>query len=505
MFVCLALSLLVAGAAALEQPPLANAEALAVESALGQKLVAAMARAPVFALGANSTAAAEFMVHESLFKKVFAAVVPLICEFARKLTIPKISKKHFDVEKIHISEFAIGSIGVDFVAPNVISVLLSDFSMAIPHTGFELKDHILSETRPEATIADATVKAKDGFNLHCHGELWASVAHTSFTVRATVGEAGGRLTIPSASAKVHWGKLNIGHKLNHGLCKLTSKLVDVFVNVNKIIEKLIKKKVGPVMSTAVKKALVDAATKIPFTLASAPVATSTSLAMTVDIVGHGAAPRTGFVSHFPARDVELTTAAASVNVLLGVAQRAGKFNHTFNVNPSKANTSIFRKLYPAGYEACPGCPLSLILKFTESPFVSFQGGSRAIQIGFDSAVLGIVAEGNGSSIPLFEVLLNATGLASNWTISGPKKNTIDFDIALPVLALAPYHASSKAFAIALVADAIKWLVDNVVVKVFNQDFNGYTLPPIKGIALTDVEMAFADNSLCLGMDATYQV
>jgi hypothetical protein len=480
--------------AAPELPPISHNGLL--EAVVEKKLSTILARHPIFAAVGNSTAAsAEMLVHASLFEKIMALVLPIICDTARKLTIPPINEKHFSVGEITLSEFDIKNISVKFASPNQVQILLTGFTMAIPKTPFQLKDKILDASVPQVIGA----ADKGGFHIHCKGHLWASVENTNFDVTATLSrDPNNRLAI-DASAAVNWGKLNIHQKMDHWACKLVDKIASMFLHIDKIVQKLLRNKIGPEISKAIKKAMDKAAKAIPFALGAPPVATSDSIQLTLDLIGNGnALPSTKIPSTFPSRDVELATNSWSVDSLFSAIQASGKLNIPLNLN---ITTDVFAKILKKVYMMCPGCPLTAYIDFTQAPTTNFAYGAA----GFDTTqtVLKLTGVNGTERVLLFGVNLNASGNAQNFSVSGALGNTIKFDIQLKSVSITAFDNSLPAADVALLSDVLKYVIQDVIVKAFNKKFKGITIPALDGIQLENLESSFHNKGAQIGLDIDF--
>ena len=103
-------------------------------------------------------------------------------------------------------------------------------------------------------------------------------------------------------------------------------------------------------------------------------------------------------------------------------------------------------------------------------------------------------------VPLMELLVNGTSTLSNFKISDADGTHIKFHVAIPVLHFAAYNNSMPSYMISLLNSGITYVLQQVVLPKFNKEFKGITIPAVKGLQMSEVEVAFHNDAIVLGMD-----
>jgi hypothetical protein len=306
------------------------------------------------------------------------------------------------------------------------------------------------------------------------------------------------------------------HHFHSAVCRVGQDVIQLFLgNIDKLIRDLVEKEATPIATKAINAIFQKMAAKIHIPLASQPVATSSSIELSFSLlppaqqqqqqqlrlpVGrrHRRAPSakalSAVVSDFPSRDVEVFVTQETVNSLFAHFQAIGHLN-IHDVLP--INTSIFEKLVPKAFDACPNCPIQITTDFRLAPWAVFNGYAT---LGFRELVAGISGvQPNGTAIPLIDVSLNGTLETRNWNISGADENTIRFTIEIPVFTMTLWKSNIGPVDVALIQDLMDFVLKDVVVPDFNKKFKGIAIPPIANVTVEDLEVNF-NRSADFGLD-----
>ena len=437
-------------------------------------------------------ASAVATVHESLFQKLVAKALPVVIAEVRKLSIPGEKQKHFEFSTIHLSAFNIGSFTIGFAAPNKVVIALKGLVLQVPKTGFEVKAKVLFA------------------HLHCKGDFEVKIgAHgntpTDITVTFDLQDNAGHLALANGAASVRFGALDISHKFHGVFCKVGESIVKLFVgNIDKLIRKLVEKDISPLATKAIGSIFKDLEGKIHVPLTRQPVATADSMQVAVNIMP-GAADKHGPLllqtmpvkSAFAARDIEAMITEVSANNLLRhfFAEKKLDIGAILPVN-----TSIFKLAFPGAYERCPDCPMRLSDQFLSAPLVRFDA-SAGLEV--TNLVLAFDGMRGDSVVPLFEITLNGTFMATDWKVTGAAGTTIKFDLSVPTFAFREYRTWCGHFETQALQDVIDFVLQRVALPIFNDKFKGITILPLAGgIQLESLEVAW-DHAARLGFNVRF--
>jgi hypothetical protein len=441
---------------------------------------------------ASGQAPATVLLHESVFQKIVSTILPVIIADAQNVTIPGESQKHFSFDTIRLSEFNIDSFTIGFSAPNNVVISLQGLSLQVPKTNFAIFDKILF------------------VKLKCDGTFDVQMANTNIDVTFPLVMQDGKLAFGDGTATITFGTLNVNHDFPNFFCKIGQDIVQLFVgNIDNLIRSLVEKDISPVATKAINAAFQKLSAKLDFPILTAPVATSDSISITIDLLNLPKAQRHRMLTHgkrrvahrkmgspFPTRDVEVFVSAASFDAVFGNAQQEGKLNIHHKI--LKVNTTVFRHVWPAVYDACPNCPIVFSATWEVPPTAVFNNGCT---LGFSGMtnVFGAWTP-NGTALDLFAINLNGTFAAVNFSVTGANQNVVGFKIAILELGMSLANSTVGPIAISLIQDLINFILTDFVVADFNANFAGLPFSNVGAIDLSDMEISFANSQLSTGLD-----
>jgi hypothetical protein len=220
-------------------------------------------------LALTSSPASAHVVNVSLapWELNFATAIirPIIVEALQNFTIPGVSEKHFSFSNIVLRDFNIQNITVSFDPP-AIKLSMTDLTVYIPPTGFEVMDKVLF------------------VNVHCHGHLTANITDMSLTIGVDpTKDASSKFFLAGASTVTSFGSLSISHKFDHTLCKIADKIIeDLIGNVDKKIREAILNDLPAVISKAVTTDGNAALAKGNYTIVWGPFLTASAFSFAID-------------------------------------------------------------------------------------------------------------------------------------------------------------------------------------------------------------------------------
>jgi len=436
----------------------------------------------------GEVASATIMLHESLFSKITNAVLPAIIAEARLISIPGKKEKHFSYGDVTLKEFNIGGVTISFEAPNVVVVKLTDLSLATPSTDFDLFAKVLF------------------VHVSCRGTFDVALSKTDVRIKFAFDDNNGVLGITNIDAEVDFGNLDIHHAFHDLLCKIGQDIVQLFVgNIDNVIRNAVAKDISPIMTKVLTKAFTSLAARMRLPIVSAPVATSDSISFDVDLMhrtpphasrrrAHRRSPPRATLlrnSTFPARDIEVLVPQTSVNVILASV-------HIDRVIRLNDTTDKLKHFLPAAYAACPNCPLEIEVNLQNAPTAQLSGGAA---LSVSNALIGVNAINGSQTVDLLDLLLNATALATNFSVSGDIDNDVKFAIAVPTFAVGLQSSGVGPIDTSLLTWLGNLVIQDFIVPDFNRNFHGIPIGPIANVTVSQIEIAFP-NAADVGLDIT---
>lgn len=438
-------------------------------------------------------APASLMIHDTLFDKITAAIVPIVNQIASNITIPGSSSDHVDIDPVHIVDFNLGPITFTFTSPNTVQVALTNLAFQIPDTGFKLKDKILF------------------VHVSCSGKAYGQIA-IGATFSFNLIDANGKIALDGATAvNIDYKTLNIGYKMDDFACKIVSKFINFVIGgITDKIKAAIEKDLGPGIQKALTTALNNAFTRLPVGVTGNPTVANGVLSVPIDLDSLIHAERqppalhtARFIRSFGdnTRDIEIVVPQASANTVLQTVTSDGRFH--FNHSTKKLTTAVFKSIIPEAYAMCPDCVLEIAVDINRiAPTLSFANNNMSLSA--TNVTMGFFAVQSGDSLlPLFVLNLNAGFSIGQFSVStNATYETIKFQLAVEKLQL-----SVMASNVGSITDItiINWLLNFVsveVINIFNADFSGIPIPAgaATGFTLTDIIIAIAGGSVTAGFD-----
>merc|ERR1712232_1070103 len=99
-----------------------------------------------------------------------------------------------------------------------------------------------------------------------------------------------------------------------------------------------------------------------------------------------------------------------------------------------------------------------------------------------------VGPGRDNLTSLIALGLNATFGLDQWEITGASKNVVSFKLGLSVFNLNLQSSLVGPVNVAPMSGLLDWLLTDVIVPAFNEDFQGIPITQIGEIGLQDIEV-----------------
>ena len=469
-------------------------------------------------LGANMGANASVSLRASLFQTLFQDLIPLIESVGTEIPIPADSGKHWSFVSFNISSLSIGNITIGFTAPNVLNVGLIDVTGSVPHTDFSVFTHIFDD--------DVKIEGRElnpDFKVSCDGQFWGTI--TGATVNMAIPlttDANGKLALGTIVPSIQYGAVSISHSLDSTICKVGAAIISIFIgNINNFVKELGEKKVPGKLVHIIDKFASKSLPKLPLTFVSQPAVVDNTMSVTVQLIPPFGGVHQGLhiasspLMEFPAsarkvgmpftnRDVAIGINSQSVNDAIGLLAMLNKFSFNKTLPGDKVNTSILELFIPAAYAKCPSCPFSFdfALLPNSPPIVSFANGT--LEFSIVNAVLGVNAVNPTTNAydDLFDVYLNLTFSMSSFSITNYNNTSnIMFRLGVETFGISLDSSAVGHFDVNKVGTALDYVLQNVLVPLFNAEFKGYPLTIMKdGFGLDRWLIEISGDSIILGAD-----
>ncbi|RNF27226.1 ESAG-like protein [Trypanosoma conorhini] len=444
--------------------PMQGAAGVAASPALRVGQPRASPRSPLHV--ANITLAAE----EAFFTNTIPLALPLVQRLVLNLTIPPQQTDKFDVAAIHFTEFGLGGASFAMRSPNQLALSLRDMNVTIPDTAFVIKAGLLT----------------------CDGEVRAFADVTGAELSVKVSRlSNGTLRLKTAANTIEWGNLQIKHKLVGSVCNGIEKLIEIILgDLDRAIGNALKKQLPDTVGTLVEEKANDFFDSLPVTFVEDPSISAERMMLAMNPIHESKAklvspsvllpffvlplPPTSAAPVMPRRNLAAAFTELALNDLLTSLSRSGVFNQSRRL-PSEYNSSLIEYIYPDAYKLCPDCPFVFSIDSTAPPSVLLQSG-QAVTLHVPNGFVGLtMTSPSGDSIAVLDVLVNFTGGVTGVGFTAGAQLDLrltEVDLAIEVVQthIGPVDADA-------LSDTLRWLLNEVLIPVFNVEFHGIPLPP----------------------------
>ncbi|KEG11365.1 ESAG-like protein [Trypanosoma grayi] len=422
---------------------------------------------------------ATFAMEEAFFTNTIPLLRPQLNEFLKHVAIPAQHTDKFDIDEIHFSKLGIGDAAISMVSPDQLLMSIQNVSAIVPDTNFVIK------------VGFAT----------CNGRVRVSIDNTNASLPASVFRmSNGTLQWSIGENAIQWGPLNITHSLDGAACKAIETIVEVLLgNLDSIIraslEKELPKRVGPIVEEKVNEIF----TTLPLIFTSDPSIMAKRMELEMDVVPDPSENRTrtplkpaSLGLQVSDRNFESVVLPVAINNLLTYLCQMGKLNVTETL-PAEYNSSLIEPMYPDTYKMCRDCPFAVSAHATVPPSVELRSDQTAIlhlPNGFISLEM---LSTTGIRVPVLDVAVNVTAGATH--IGFTPKARLDFNLTKVDLKIDVVASNIGTIDVFQLNSDLLWLLNEVMVPLFNVQFEGIALPavvsrPLLNITTENVTLGF---------------
>jgi hypothetical protein len=424
---------------------------------------------------------AALLVHETLIGKLTAIAVPVLENLATTTPISAEDTDHYSFPSFNLSSFTLDSVTASFATPNLVQATFTNVSITVPTTPFYIYEKVF------------------GHKFGCHGTFAAQANNSQLTAEVQLHRSplNGSLIVTDVQVNAVFGTLNVQPTFDSDVCKIAGKILGfLFGGLDNLLKDLVQHELPAKMANILRNETNKYAGKIPLRLAAEPNVTATGLELVAQLQPSNNTPPTVPIpsfQHVADRDIEAAVTVVSVNTLLALETVAGTFSGTFEL-PATLNTTTVKKELPGAYTACPGCPLAGQYAATAPPFINVQNQTVAVTVNQLQLTLAAINSSN-TQVELLVVSLDLGFAVSNVSVTGPLGDTIYFQLALPTFSATLVQSMIGNIDVAVLAALIQFALNDVILKAFNADFGGITIPAFDGFSVRDVVLALGNGQL----------
>ncbi|XP_071968174.1 bactericidal permeability-increasing protein-like [Engystomops pustulosus] len=440
-------------------------------------------------------------------------------DYARQQGIIVLKQK---LSTLHLPDYSgsydVGVLGnVDY---DINSMVVTDLQLPssevtlLPNVGLKL------------TVSGAYIEIHGKWRVHylfisSHGDFELKVLGISISVGLSLGSDGsGRPTISTADCSAHISDMQV--HFSGGLDWLINLFDDTIAsslrdNLQKqicpLVADAIQNQLEPVLRTLPVTSNIDDVAAIDYSLTGPPIVTAENL--DVQLKGeffersHRSPPPFSPLPLSIPDDHSLMVYFAVSEYLFNTAgfvyQSAGKliFNVTDDMIPKdfpvRLNTSSFGKMIPQISKMYPDMLMKLKISSPSAPSLAMKPGNVTISPLLDIQAYAILP--NSSLAPLFLLNLSTDAVAK----LGVNSSRIVGHLELSSITIALERSDVGPFPVQILSFAVNYYISHILLPEVNDILkNGYPLPLLDHIQLSNLMLKLNEHYLLLGADVQYE-
>ncbi|XP_014799152.1 PREDICTED: lipopolysaccharide-binding protein-like [Calidris pugnax] len=409
------------------------------------------------------------------------------------------------------------------------------FVVRITEAGFnmELRNFYLANSRislvpsmgPQLSISNAFADVNGNWQakkkIKIHGSFHVKLQDVNIKVNLKLGnDASGKPTIDTSSCTIYISKVR---------AKLSGKLSKIYNLFHKVIEsklkKFLEKKTCDIVAKSVRSDLqpyvqtlpvtakIDAIAGVDYSLVGPPMATTQSLDVPMKGECYSLAQRSAVPFSPPAltlppdhdRMVYFGVSSYFFNTASFAYHKSGAlvFEITDSMIPKTVEfhlkTTTFSAFIPQLEEKYPDKEMKLKVSAPSAPFLNIGPGGLSLQPVVDVEAYAIVPD--SSPAPLF--LLSLTGNVS--AVISVKSGHIIGNLTMDGMKLSLKRSDVGDFQVETLQPTMNIFASNILVPHINDRLGqGFPLPLLDRMQLSDIIVQFHQNLLLLGANVQYQ-
>ncbi|CCD14071.1 unnamed protein product [Trypanosoma congolense IL3000] len=410
---------------------------------------------------AESTPTSGGTLKLALDESIFAPLATYTREFIKNwdggISIPSVKTNSFQMEASMFQNIVVGSMSIEFKAPNKLHVSVGDVSV------------ILADT---PTVFGKQMSCTDGiaWGGFSNSSAWASLNVTrgpdgTFNVTPDSMEVVVRnLYISIDSDMCFWGAISF--------------FMGITLYIGEVTE-LVENSISSELRLFLGEFVTDWINSLPIVLMESPNITDGRAELSLFILPNTNAsrkvPRDSAITlaqPLPQRALSVVSSFAAANSVMQLLGNWGLLNVSVPF-PAMYNSSLIEPIYPELHRLCPVCPLEISCEVTSDVQVGLSDdGAFVLKMQGSKASLNLVAEDN-TTIDVLSMLANTTATVARLSIRG---NTLYIRLSTiaPVLTVETSrigNVNSTKY-----SSDIAWLANELGLPLINARRSGFKLP-----------------------------